>query len=81
MKGLVMKPTMEQLKDIICKVNRISSDCKVVICGKTFVSKYDFDKDENSGDIERDFHSIKEIAVRFTEEGEKDEVRIYVEEQ
>ena len=76
-----MKPTMEQLKDIICKVNRISSDCKVVICGKTFISKYDFDKDEDSGDIERDFHSIKEIAVRFTEEGEKVEVRIYVEEQ
>ena len=45
------------------------------------LSKYDFDKDEDSGDIERDFHSIKEIAVRFTEEGEKAEVRIYVEEQ
>jgi len=77
-----MKPTMEQLKDIICKVNRISSDCKVVICGKAYVSKnFDFEENEDGKDLERAYRNIKEISVRFTEEGEKDEVRIYVEEQ
>ena len=76
-----MKPTMEQLKDIICKVNRISSDCKIVICGDVFVSEYMFDEGKTSQTLTKEFTSIKEIAVRFTEEGEKDEVRIYVEEQ
>ena len=77
-----MKPTMEQLKDIICKVNRISSDCKVVICGTKYVSKnFDFNSDEDGKDLQGEFRTIKQIAVRFTEEGEKDEVRIYVEEQ
>ena len=76
-----MKPTMEQLKDIICKVNRISSDCKIVICGDVFVSEYMFDEGKTSQTIAKEFYSIREISVRFTEEGEKDEVRIYVEEQ
>ena len=77
-----MKPTMEQLKDIICKVNRISSDCKVVICGTKYVSKnFDFEENEDGKDLQRAYRNIKEISVRFTEEGEKDEVRIYVEEQ
>ena len=59
-----MKPTMEQLKDIICKVKRISSDCKVGICGKTFISKYDFDKDEHSGKNEKECNSLKKIEER-----------------
>ena len=52
-----------------------------MICGKAYVSKnFDFEENEDGKDLQRAYRNIKEISVRFTEEGEKDEVRIYVEE-